>query len=213
MPLWECPNWCDICFSFSSLVHIFTCDTFHSVTLPPILEGFSLVGLFEWFVQNLIRVICHVNLTTLVLIFSTSYSVQFKLKFTILVKYGFYLLWHWFIHSAVTVQQSYIVLKSIEIDPFKKPCLWRGRLVDLFVFHFSGSTVENCSMAIFIEEKCFLISCPNNTQDSSCGNVSNSILLTKPGVTTTANIFPWFVCICVRYVCAFVFCKYLIFVQ
>ncbi|XP_051740457.1 salivary glue protein Sgs-3 [Ctenopharyngodon idella] len=45
------------------------------------------------------------------------------------------------------------------------------------------STVENCSMAILNEEKslCFLISCPNNTQNSSCGNVTNLIhLLAKP---------------------------------
>ncbi|KAK9952134.1 hypothetical protein ABG768_017990 [Culter alburnus] len=45
------------------------------------------------------------------------------------------------------------------------------------------STVENCTMAILNEEKslCFLISCPNNTQKSSCGNVTNFIhLLTDP---------------------------------
>lgn len=81
-------------------------------------------------------------------------------------------------------------------------------LVDLFVFNFSGPEGESCT-AIVSEEKslCFLISCPNNTQNSSCGNVTNfSDLFAETGVTTTANTFPLvFLHLCYICLCSFYF--------
>lgn len=113
------------------------------------------------------------------------------------VKIRFILPWQ------LSIQQSDVILKSIEIDckrgSFQVTIFdFSKRRVDSFFLHFSGPPGEVCTKAIPNRNQsvCFLISCPNNTQNLSCENITNfDDMLAEPSVNTTGNTSPWFACI------------------